>query len=124
MGGALPPIPQEFPPLPLPDSRGRESQPQQGEALGVREASALFRNLLEQSHLGILMLRRIHAQLRHEVLSVQGAVFGQAPKVTELDQSGPAVQPRPHTWIPSESFRDQRRASPWEDEAVQGMGVI
>ena len=31
---------------PLPDSRGRESQPQQGEALGVREASAFFRNLL------------------------------------------------------------------------------
>jgi len=48
MGGALPPIPQEFPPLPLPDPRGRESQAQQGEGkgVGVREVSAFFRNLL------------------------------------------------------------------------------
>jgi len=45
-GSKAPPIPQEFPPLPLHDPRGRESQPEQGEALGVREASAFFRNLL------------------------------------------------------------------------------
>jgi len=32
-GELCPPIPQEFPPLPLPNSRGRESQPQQGEPL-------------------------------------------------------------------------------------------
>ena len=47
MGGAkLPPSPKNS--LPLRDSRGRESQPEQGEGkgAGVREASALFRNLL------------------------------------------------------------------------------
>ena len=44
-GSFAPPIPQEFPPLPLRDSRGREGQPKQGEALGVQEASASFRNL-------------------------------------------------------------------------------
>ena len=45
-GAKLPPSPRNS--LPLPDSRGRESQPQQGEGqgVGVREASALFRNLL------------------------------------------------------------------------------
>jgi len=44
MGGTLlPPSPSNS--LPLRDSRGRESQPEQGEALGVREASAFFRNL-------------------------------------------------------------------------------
>ena len=46
-GSKAPPIPQEFPPLPLHDPRGRESQPEQGEGqgVGVREASAFFRNL-------------------------------------------------------------------------------
>ena len=44
-GSFAPPIPpQEFHPLPLLDSRGFESQPQQGEGqgVGVREASAFF----------------------------------------------------------------------------------
>jgi len=47
-GSFAPPIPQEFPPLPLRDSRGHEGQPKQGEGpgVGVREASAFFRNLL------------------------------------------------------------------------------
>ena len=44
-GEFCPPIPQEFPPLPLHDSRGRETQREQGEALGVREASTFLRLL-------------------------------------------------------------------------------
>ena len=44
-GSFAPPIPQEFPPLPLHDSRGRETQREQGEALGVREASTFLRLL-------------------------------------------------------------------------------
>ena len=47
-GSFAPPIPREFRPLPLPDSRCRESQPQQGEGegVGVREVSAYFRTSL------------------------------------------------------------------------------
>jgi len=41
-GSFTPPIPHEFPPLPLRDSRAHEGQPKQGEALGVRETSALL----------------------------------------------------------------------------------
>ena len=63
-GSFAPPIPQEFPPLPLRDSRGRESQPEKGEGqgVGVQEASAFFRNLLS---LGRQLANRFPADHAH-----------------------------------------------------------
>ena len=51
-GSFAPPIPQESPPLPLRDSRGRENQSEQGEGkgVGVPEESAFFSNLLVSTH--------------------------------------------------------------------------